>query len=150
MQWQSVGLVFCLADLSQRALPKRETAGRSRAPPACWPLQVLPLPVLQPGGTRGGTALCWSWKPHAAMLGHQFVQPQQAEKSHQQSQQVLEAAAHFSPTSTASHRSISTCSMLITALISSAHDLKIQFPHSPVYHSSLASQSDGLHGQGDR
>lgn len=110
VQWQSGDLVFCLADLSQRSLPKRETTGPSRAPPACWP-----LPALQHGGTRDGTASCWSWKPQAAMLGHQFVQLQQAgaaEKSHQHSQQVLEVAAHFSPTSAASHRSISTCSML--------------------------------------
>lgn len=146
MQWQSGGLVFCLADLSQRALPKRETAGPSRAPPACWP-----LPVLQHGGTRDGTASCWSWKPHAAMLGHQFVQLQQAgaaEKSHQHSQQVLEVAAHFSPTSAASHRSISTCSMLVTALISSAHDLKIQSPHSSLSHLRVRHSSRGSLGLG--
>lgn len=146
MQWQSGGLVFCLADLSQRALSKRETAGPSRAPPACWP-----LPVLQHGGTRDGTASCWSWKPQAAMLGHQFVQLQQAgaaEKSHQHSQQVLEVAARFSPTSAASHRSISTCSMLVTALISSAHDLKIQSPHSSLSHPRVRHSSRGSLGLG--
>lgn len=46
------------------------------------------------------------------------------------------------------HKVISTRSTLITAQIISAPE-NPSFPHNPVSHLSLASQSDGLHEQGD-